>query len=228
MSCLRNLFWTLMIIVAFAGLLAAAFLIDVRIVEFWQQPIRSGQTKAFLIAMRAWGEAPTLLVIVIAIGWAAPSLRGRMVRTVLCALVCAGMVDLLKPIFGRQRPAEVRIEAGGAMPTWQGGGERNSSFPSGHTATAFSFGRSISLVFPSLRPICLLAASGTAASRMYEQRHFLSDCVAGAAIGWFGTWVLWWLLGKSWHYGSRLRANIASRRPPDNPVTGMSYRLRRS
>ncbi|MDH5182896.1 MAG: phosphatase PAP2 family protein [Gammaproteobacteria bacterium] len=84
-----------------------------------------------------------------------------------------------KVLFGRTRPNATSSSAD----WWQG----DKSFPSGHTTMAFalstvlaestdnpSFGRR--LFFYSL-------ASLTAYSRMYDQKHWLSDTMAGAAIG---------------------------------------------
>jgi undecaprenyl-diphosphatase len=57
------------------------------------------------------------------------------------------------------------------------------SFPSGHSITAFAVAMSIGLFYPQLE-ICLLAAAFLiAASRIILGMHFLSDVIAGSAIG---------------------------------------------
>ena len=82
----------------------------------------------------------------------------------------------------RLRPAEVH--ARGLAGHWHLEGNANSSFPSGHVATAFAFARGLSLAYPPLRTLSIVGASGTAWSRMADSRHYLSDCVAGGILGW--------------------------------------------
>jgi undecaprenyl-diphosphatase len=57
------------------------------------------------------------------------------------------------------------------------------SFPSGHTITAFAVAVSLNLFYPSLAIGLLFCAASVAASRILLGMHFLSDVVAGAAIG---------------------------------------------
>ncbi len=57
------------------------------------------------------------------------------------------------------------------------------SFPSGHTITAFAVAISLSSFYPGLAAGLLFCAISIAASRILLGMHFLSDVVAGAAIG---------------------------------------------
>lgn len=57
------------------------------------------------------------------------------------------------------------------------------SFPSGHSITAFGVAISIGLFYPQLLGLLLTAAVLIAASRIILGMHFLSDVLAGAAIG---------------------------------------------
>jgi undecaprenyl-diphosphatase len=57
------------------------------------------------------------------------------------------------------------------------------SFPSGHTITAFSVAVSLSFFYPSMAAVLLFCAASVAASRVLLGMHFLSDVLAGAAIG---------------------------------------------
>ena len=57
------------------------------------------------------------------------------------------------------------------------------SFPSGHTITAFSTAVSLSMFYPGLAPGLLFCACSVALSRVMLGMHYLSDVVAGAAIG---------------------------------------------
>jgi undecaprenyl-diphosphatase len=57
------------------------------------------------------------------------------------------------------------------------------SFPSGHTITAFSVALSLSVFYPALLIGLLFCALSVALSRILLGMHFLSDVLAGAAIG---------------------------------------------
>lgn len=57
------------------------------------------------------------------------------------------------------------------------------SFPSGHSATALSAALTLSLLFPRFRPVFIIAGSTIAASRVVLCQHYLSDIVAGSALG---------------------------------------------
>ena len=57
------------------------------------------------------------------------------------------------------------------------------SFPSGHSATALSVALSLSLLYPRFRPAFLAGAMLIAASRVVLCQHYLSDVVAGSALG---------------------------------------------
>lgn len=57
------------------------------------------------------------------------------------------------------------------------------SFPSGHTITAFAVAVSLSVYYPDLAAGLVFCAISVAASRVVLGMHFLSDVMAGAAIG---------------------------------------------
>src|SRR5579863_6534066 len=57
------------------------------------------------------------------------------------------------------------------------------SFPSGHTTTAFAVAASLGVFYPGLLPGLLFCAASVALSRILLGMHFLSDVLAGAALG---------------------------------------------
>lgn len=84
--------------------------------------------------------------------------------------------------------------------------EDDPSFPSGHTAGAFSLATSLCLRYPKwyvIAPSALWACS-VGFSRMSEGVHYPSDVLAGAAIGagcavvnvYVNRWLNKWLFGK--------------------------------
>ena len=84
----------------------------------------------------------------------------------------------LKKMTGRKRPCAYEPHCwADLLPPDQ------FSFPSGHTITAFAVAVSLSLFYPSLAIGLLFCAASVAASRILLGMHFLSDVLAGAAIG---------------------------------------------
>ncbi len=60
---------------------------------------------------------------------------------------------------------------------------RSTSFPSGHSASAFAFAQGACAEVPALVPILVPLAGAVAYSRVHAGVHYPSDVVAGAAIG---------------------------------------------
>jgi undecaprenyl-diphosphatase len=60
---------------------------------------------------------------------------------------------------------------------------RSSSFPSGHTASAFAFATAAAGTIPRLRPELLALAGLVGYSRVHTGVHYPADVIAGAAIG---------------------------------------------
>ena len=72
------------------------------------------------------------------------------------------------------------------------------SFPSGHTITAFAVAVSLSHFYPSLEIGLLFCAISVAGSRVLLGMHFLSDVLAGAAIGTGLAWLATWVFTQIW------------------------------
>ena len=96
-------------------------------------------------------------------------------------LIGAGVTHSLKKIVNRERP----------------NGANNRSFPSGHTATAFTAAELLHQEFGHISPWISIAgyttASATAYLRMYNNQHWLGDVLAGAAIGMASTKFIYWV-----------------------------------
>jgi undecaprenyl-diphosphatase len=89
-----------------------------------------------------------------------------------------GIGELLKRAFDRPRPPLVdpAVHPLVAVP-------RSFSMPSGHAATAFAAAVAVGIVHPRLRWPLVGLASLVALSRVWLGVHYLSDVLAGAAIG---------------------------------------------
>jgi undecaprenyl-diphosphatase len=82
----------------------------------------------------------------------------------------------LKKMANRKRPCEPHCWANLLPPD-------QFSFPSGHTITAFAVAVTLLQFYPGLAIGLLFCAVSVAASRILLGMHFLSDVLAGAAIG---------------------------------------------
>jgi len=102
------------------------------------------------------------------------------------AAACAGLAVAagiavflhLKRIAGRKRPCAIEPSCWARLlPPDQ------FSFPSGHTITAFAASVPLMHFYPELTAGLLFCACSIALSRILLGLHFLSDVLAGAAIG---------------------------------------------
>jgi len=98
----------------------------------------------------------------------------------LAAMAAAGALDLgLKLAFDRQFPTT----APGAGKFWGGG----RAFPSGHSATSFAFAAVVAHRYPHnpwLKWGAYALATGVSLSRYPAKKHFPSDILMGATLGY--------------------------------------------
>jgi len=82
-------------------------------------------------------------------------------------------------------------------------GSAYNSFPSGHTATAFANAEFMRLEYKDVSPWYGFAgyavATATGMMRMYNNKHWFNDVVAGAGFGIAGTRLAYWLYPKLQH-----------------------------
>jgi membrane-associated phospholipid phosphatase len=114
------------------------------------------------------------------------------------ALVVGSLTGtVMKDFFGRARPF---VDTTGPNPDdWQIGrglkrGDRYQSFPSGHTTAAFAAAAAVTAetsrwwpaaTYFAIGPVLYGGAAAVGLSRMYNNRHWASDVIMGAAIGTF-------------------------------------------
>lgn len=135
------------------------------------------------------GDQPQMIAT--AIGTAAVGLvlkrpdivRGG-VRMLAAHLVATAVKNAVKHSVDRARP-EKAIDDGET--TFEPGKSRDhdmTSFPSGHTAGAVAVAIAVSRDVDGAGVPAALIATGVAAAQPVTGKHYLSDLVAGAAVGW--------------------------------------------
>ena len=136
-------------------------------------------TALFVIASAWWVKWP----LFVAVGACADAVRRRRLPTAtVAALVAAAtaglLVTLLKDAAHRARPgiADPALDPIGSIPA-------STSFPSGHSATAFACAVAVGILYPRLRWPLLAGAAIVAVSRVYLGMHYGTDVVAGSALG---------------------------------------------
>ena len=114
------------------------------------------------------------------------------------AYITGGLVQaVVKTITGRQRPYNSDPNAVQAEPTFKGpfykgvkdvnGKNLHSSFPSGHTTVAFAAATVFALEYknkPFIPIIAYSAATLIGLSRITENKHWATDVLVGAALGY--------------------------------------------
>ncbi|WFU60279.1 phosphatase PAP2 family protein [Bradyrhizobium brasilense] len=146
-------------------------------------------------------------LLLIAVALAAPALRGvpratllgfgtRLQYLFLSVVLSVAVGELIKWIVGRGRPF-----VGGKANAFNfqhfAGTEAYSSFPSGHSITAFALAFAISAVWPGARFVMLVYALVIAATRLVLLAHHPSDVVAGALVGVIGAMVVrYWFAAR--------------------------------
>lgn len=142
-------------------------------------------TPALDVAMRRLSNSAnrSLIWLAVAGGLSLTGATGRRaaVRGLLAIGVTSAVVNLgVKPLSTRHRPdrdgAGVPDRRHVSMPS-------STSFPSGHSASAFAFATAVSRDNPWLAIAIQFLAGGVAYSRVHTGVHYPGDTVAGALIG---------------------------------------------
>lgn len=116
-----------------------------------------------------------------------PKLLRAGLRMLASELVATGIKTRIKHRVDRTRPHKMIDE--GRYVLEHAGSQANrdgpwSSFPSGHTAGAVAVSRALARDYPRLGVPAALAAGTIAAIQLPRRKHFPTDVIAGAAIGW--------------------------------------------
>lgn len=120
-------------------------------------------------------------------------LAGTSLTAAKSFVVSSLFAGIVKQLTHRHRPYQDEIPD---HSNWDGpfSDIHYTSFPSGHSATAFSIATVFALEYRNTIWIPLVAytlASGTAVSRLYDNKHWASDVVIGSVLGYVTGRFMW-------------------------------------
>jgi membrane-associated phospholipid phosphatase len=153
--------------------------------------------------LRIPGQYGFTIPVAIVATWIHPR-RWRAGAFLCLATAVSGVNGLIKWMVGRMRPFKWD-ESGRLAPLdfrpFRGGlaglfDSKNLCFPSGDVTLAFATAASAAILWPRGRWFFYAIAIVVAAERVAENAHWLSDCVAGAALGIGGVHLIRWLFGR--------------------------------
>ena len=179
------------LLVAFA-VLALAFALDRTVAAAlhgsWLAVNLKGSVAATILKLPGefWVTA-----VAAAVAYFTHSSRWRASVLLLLAGIASGVNGLVKWCAGRLRPYTDPSAPGSLVPYnfhpfingVSGMTTKNLCFPSGHAALAFATAAMLAELFPRWRWVFYTIASATAAERVAENAHYLSDSVAAAILG---------------------------------------------
>ncbi len=183
--------WKRLLLPAVLALLAlAALWLDMSVSHYFLAKPWRGDLAKMVTLCEAFGYAGTVAFILLAAvlldrrGW-------RVLPRLATASYGAGLLaDLIKLPIGRHRPLDEKFVAETAWQTftnWDGHQHIHltQSFPSAHTATATGLACGLAFFYPRGRWLFIVLALLTGLQRMHAGEHYLSDVLAGAAVGTF-------------------------------------------
>jgi len=184
------------------------------------QPLRNqtqGQQKYYysvpIVGGRVYGEWYSIGGVAGAFALYGLIAKDTAAKKISIELLQAGLYSelvttLVKMAVGRARP--YMNKGSGTFRPFIGPNTDYNSFPSGHSTSAFALSTIMSRHAHStaLKILAYLPAGFTLVSRIYQDKHWVSDELIGAAVGYFvGNWVV------DLHEARRHRINVKAITP---------------
>jgi membrane-associated phospholipid phosphatase len=169
---------------------AALYKNDTQIMK-WVRDNRTSASNSIASFARAFGDERVLLPLAVLYVYGCQTDEDRARKTALLSLESLAqsgiLINCIKFAGNRSRPY-----SGDSFDTWGGPSfntdDSKRSFPSGHTATAFSVATIVADEYrdhPAIPVISYSIATLTGLSRIHDNAHWASDVFFGAAIGYF-------------------------------------------
>lgn len=174
--------------------------IDLRVAKklhpYGESPVVEALGKASDLADQPPLVAASVLTLATGLALRKPSLT----RTGARMLASHGLATLLKTLIkdrvDRTRPKKVEREGEHEIARGKSKDGEERSFPSGHSAGAAAVARAIVAENPGAAPIAYPLAGFAAGMQLPRKAHFLSDVVAGIAIGLIADRIIGWVMPK--------------------------------
>ena len=182
-----------------SGLALAALSFDIAIASWLRDHRLPGDLRRLISVSEVFAFGVSVFLLAVT----AATLDPRGIRCgayLLTSSLGAGILaDGLKLLVPRQRPSALipgeitESFAAYSETVTATTGHGWQSFPSGHTATAVGFACALAVCYPRGRWLFALFAVLAAVQRMESQSHYLSDVLAGTAVG-----LLWVACNDRW------------------------------
>ncbi len=152
---------------------------DEKVLRFINSKLRTPILNAIMILFTMIASVSGIAVLVLSLYLSKiPKLRHLSYKISISIIITAWVVKVIKHIFTRIRPY-VKFSN---LNTKKIGIDKYS-FPSGHTAAAFTMAVTVSFLFPQFKYYALLVSLLVGVSRIYLGVHYPSDVIAGGIIG---------------------------------------------
>jgi undecaprenyl-diphosphatase len=152
---------------------------DLRLADLLREWSPPRTVRVWMVSSSRAGDGWLWAALGIPVLWYGGEQRYRVLAVLtLAAATGIGLFSVLKRVTVRKRPCAMQ-----AFTWFQKLPPDHFSFPSGHSLTAFAVTVPLSLYYPSYMYGLYFCAASIATSRVILGMHFLSDVVAGSAIG---------------------------------------------
>ena len=141
-----------------------------------------GDSTFYLIGFAIWA-------VLFRFYWKYPVWSNRSLFLFASVAVSGIVADIIKIIAGRYRPSEL-FEKGLYGFDFFHIDRALTSFPSGHTATAFALAAAIGYLWPRFSLVAWACALSVGVSRIAISAHYPSDVLAGALTGVLSVYIL--------------------------------------
>ena len=183
-------YWITRLLAIWLALLAVAFALDRAVAQWVHDTVpvdkKNHLTRNILEFVKLPGWFYTTLCIAVLLIWLHRRHWAAGLSLILSGMGVGVLYSLIKWVAGRHRPVRgidpwaFHPFVGGVSGLWR---EPNLCFPSGHASLAFASAACLSLLIPRWAWAFFVIAGMTAAERVLENAHYLSDVVMGAGLG---------------------------------------------
>ncbi len=150
-----------------------------------------------LVSLRDFGQITPVIAATLALACYDRRRRALVGAMVVATSLAGAAQGLGKLVIHRYRPSAAQVADLAADDwrslwiglSWHKEPMSLESFPSGHTCLAFAFAGILSGFYPRARWVFWTLAFGCGFSRYIDHVHWVSDCIAGGAIGYVAAWL---------------------------------------